>query len=169
MPPFKPKSSSGGRPARRDPSATPRREGGDRPSFRSDDRGPRREGGERQERRFEGGDRPQRRFDNDRPSFRSDDRGPRREGGERQERGPRSDRPQRDFSDRAPRGDFDRAAQRSGPAPEGEQPGRRGSIRTYRAPASLKGKAAPIKVIRPEDTPPEGAEPRFRQRKPRTE
>jgi hypothetical protein len=24
-------------------------------------------------------------------------------------------------------------------------------------------------VIRPEDTPPEGAEPRFRQRKPRTE
>ena len=134
MPPFKPKSSSGGRPARRDPSATPRREGGDRPSFRSDDRGPRREGGERQERRFEGGDRPQ-----------------------------------RDFSDRAPRGDFDRAAQRSGPAPEGEQPGRRGSIRTYRAPASLKGKAAPIKVIRPEDTPPEGAEPRFRQRKPRTE
>ncbi|MEN9320576.1 MAG: hypothetical protein RL039_389, partial [Pseudomonadota bacterium] len=28
MPPFKPKSSSGGRPARRDPSATPRREGG---------------------------------------------------------------------------------------------------------------------------------------------
>lgn len=150
MPPFKPKSSSGGRPARRDPSATPRREGGDRPSFRSDDRGPRREGG-------------------DRPSFRSDDRGPRREGGERQERGPRSDRPQRDFSDRAPRGDFDRAAQRSGPAPEGEQPGRRGSIRTYRAPASLKGKAAPIKVIRPEDTPPEGAEPRFRQRKPRAE
>ena len=162
MPPFKPKSSSGGRPARRDPSATPRREGGDRPSFRSDDRGPRREGGERQERRFEGGDRPPRRFEgNDRP--------PRREGGERQERGPRSDRPQRDFSDRAPRGDFDRAAQRSGPAPEGEQPGRRGSIRTYRAPASLKGKAAPIKVIRPEDTPPEGAEPRFRQRKPRTE
>ncbi len=77
--------------------------------------------------------------------------------------------PQRDFSDRAPRGDFDRAAQRSAPAPEGEQPGRRGSIRTYRAPASLKGKAAPIKVIRPEDTPPEAAEPRFRQRKPRAE
>ena len=34
---------------------------------------------------------------------------------------------------------------------------------------AAQGKAAPIKVIRPEGTPPEGAEPRFRHRKPRTE
>ena len=53
-------------------------------------------------------------------------------------------------------------------AEEGEQRGR-GSIRTYRAPASLKGKAAPIKVIRPEDKPADGAEPGLRKRKPRDE
>ena len=37
------------------------------------------------------------------------------------------------------------------PAHDGEQPGY-GGIRTYRAPADLKGKAAPIKVIRPQET-----------------
>ena len=151
MSPLKPPASFGARPARRSPTSSPRRDG---------ERGPRREG-----------DRPERserRFDNDRPSFRQDDRGPRRDG-ERQERGPRSDRPQRDFSDRPQRGDFHRAPQRSATAPEGEQQRGRGSIRTYRAPASLKGKAAPIKVIRAEDKPQEAAGPGFRKRKPRPE
>ena len=147
----------------------PRREGGfgqsDRPSFNRDERGPRTErsfGGERGPRR-EGG------FgQSDRPSFNRDERGPRTERSFGGERGPRrergadqSERPRFQRDDRAPRRDegvsggdrprFNRDADRAARSQqEGEERRSFGGIRTYRAPEALKGKAAPIKVIRPE-------------------
>ena len=124
------------------------RRGGDRPRGGSsygarDERGPRREGG------F-GGDRP--RF-NDR-----NDRGPRPEGGDRprfnKERGPRDERKQGDRPRFNKGGDRPNAVREERPDyanSVGEVRRSFSGIRTYRAPAELKGKAAPVKVIRPED------------------
>ena len=110
------------------------------------DRGPRPEGG------FGGGDRP--RFNSD--------RGPREErnfgGGDRGPRGPRpegGDRP-RFNKDRSAGGDRSRPNAVREERPdyannEGEIRRNYSGIRTYRAPADLKGKPAPIKVIRPEE------------------
>ena len=126
----------------------PRREGsfggGDRPRFND-----RNERGPRPERSF--GDRPRREDGgagrSDRPSF-NQDRGP---------------RPERSFGDRKPgfgkgprkdggdRGGRESQGDRSFQPREGEERRSLGGIRTYRAPASLKGKAAPVKVIRREE------------------
>ena len=128
----------------------PRRAGGsDRPRF-NDERAPRREGG------FGGGDRP--RFNDrnergprpeggDRPRFNRDDRGPRRQAA--------GDRPrvhkERRFGDDRARNQPVREERPDYANNEGEIRRAFSGIRTYRAPAALKGKAAPVKVIRPED------------------
>ena len=158
----------------------PRPEGGDRPRFNRDDRGPRpersfgdrprrEEGGfgrsdrprfndERAPRReggFGGGDRPRfndrnergPRPEGDRPRFNRDERGPRREAA--------GDRPrvhkERRFGDDRARNQPVREERPDYANNEGEIRRAFSGIRTYRAPAALKGKAAPVKVIRPED------------------
>ena len=131
--------------------------GGDRPRFNRDERGPRpeRSFGDRPRREdggFGGGDRP--RF-NDR-----NDRGPRPEGGDRprfnKDRGPRDERKQGDRPRFSKGGDRPNAVREERPDyanSVGEVRRSFSGIRTYRAPAELKGKAAPVKVIRPEDNP----------------
>ena len=136
-------SSRDDRPRREDGGFGRSDRGGDRPRFNDGERGPRREGG------F-GGDRP--RF-NDR-----NDRGPRPEGGDRprfnKERGPRDERKQGDRPRFNKGGDRPNAVREERPDyanSVGEVRRSFSGIRTYRAPAELKGKAAPVKVIRPED------------------
>ncbi|MGN1056247.1 MAG: hypothetical protein ACI4QS_05985, partial [Comamonas sp.] len=144
----------------------PRREGGfgggDRPRFNRDERAP------RPERSF--GDRPRREEgsfgSSERPSFRKDGERPARREGDRprmnrDERGPRPERsfgdrkpafnkgPRKDGGDRAGRGEPQ--FERSFVPREGEERRSFSGIRTYRAPAALKGKSAPVKVIRGED------------------
>ncbi|MDE1557161.1 hypothetical protein PV794_17840, partial [Comamonas aquatica] len=152
----------------RRPSPPRRRRAGrsDRPRFNNDERGPRREGGG-----FGGGDRPRFNDRNERgprPERSFGDRPRREDGGAarsdrpsfNQDRGPR---PERSFGDRKPgfgkgprkdggdRGGRESQGDRSFQPREGEERRSLGGIRTYRAPASLKGKAAPVKVIRREE------------------
>ncbi|WP_312594272.1 pseudouridine synthase, partial [Comamonas terrigena] len=109
--------------------------------------------GERGGERFERSDRPSR------PYPPRDGQGGGREGfaprGDRPERGDRERRPQRDDRaarpDHRTRDDF-RAERRAGPQPGEERS--YGGIRTYRAPEALGGKAAPVKIIRPEPVAP---------------
>ena len=126
------------RPRFNDGERAPRREGsfggGDRPRFNDrNDRGPRQEGG------FGGGDRP--RFNKE--------RGPRREDSANGER-PRFNKERSFGGDRA-RSNEVREERPDYSRNEGEIRRSFSGIRTYRAPAALKGKAAPIKVTRPED------------------
>ncbi|MDO4591357.1 MAG: hypothetical protein Q4B46_00895, partial [Comamonadaceae bacterium] len=88
----------------------------------------------------------------DRPRFNRDERGPRPERslGDRKPgfgKGPRQGG-HRKADDRGPR---EQQFERSFEVREGETRRAFSGIRAYRAPAALKGKAAPIKVIRPED------------------
>ena len=139
--------------------------GGDRPRFNRDDRGP------RPERSF--GDRPRREEGgfghSDRPRFNDGERAPRREGGFgggdrprfNKERGPRregsaaGERPrfnkERSFGGDRARPNEVREERPDYSRNEGEIRRSFSGIRTYRAPAALKGKAAPIKITRPED------------------
>ena len=136
--------------------------GSDRPRFNRDERGP------RPEHSF--GDRPRREEGgfgrSDRPRFNDrNERGPRPEGAERprfnKEREPRregtanGERP-RFNKERNLGGDRARSHEVREERPdysrnEGEIRRSFSGIRTYRAPAALKGKAAPIKITRPED------------------
>ncbi|MDR3004193.1 MAG: pseudouridine synthase, partial [Acidovorax sp.] len=90
---------------------------------------------------------------------RRDDRGDGPRGERSERRSEHRSEPRSYGDDRAPRQDNRsredyRAERRAGPKPGEERS--YGGIRTYRAPAELGGKAAPIKVTRP----PEAAEPR---------
>ena len=151
----------------------PRREGGERPHFNKErsfgDRPRHEEGGfgQSERPRF---DKPRR--DGDRPRFERDDRAPRgerkfgdrprrEEGGFGQSERPRFDKPRRDGDrparksgfGKGPRQDDQREQQfeRSFEVREGETRRAFSGIRAYHAPAALKGKAAPVKIIRPED------------------
>ncbi len=143
--------------------------GGDRPRFSNDRSGPRRDRDEggfgRSERPRFNEDRGPRREGGERPHFNKErsfgDRPRREEGSFGQSERPRFDKPRRDGDrparksgfGKGPRQDDQREQQfeRSFEVREGETRRAFSGIRAYHAPAALKGKAAPVKIIRPED------------------